>query len=150
MLCKTFSAVLLVALFGEEVRALQVADEAPDEVAGTQTEPMLLPLLAKDAMAFQVPSVGSRAQAAPRTVHAVPRAATVMAEPPPPPPKRQGATVDQDGKSNVWAVEPVMEGDKSPKKSGIKAFLPVIGAAGLAVLSLPLLPLLFEANPDQA
>ena len=25
---------------------------------------------------------------------------------PPPPPKRQGATVDQDGKSNVWAVEP--------------------------------------------
>ena len=48
------------------------------------------------------------------------------------------------------AVEPVMEVDKSPKKSGIKAFLPVIGAAGLAVLSLPLLPLLFEANPDQA
>merc|ERR1719263_1314097 len=71
MLCKSFSAVLLVAFLGEEARAatMQVVDEAPDEVAGAPTEhlvPKLLPLLAQDAMAFQVPSLGSRAQAAPR------------------------------------------------------------------------------------
>merc|ERR1719335_694155 len=140
----------MMLLEGVSAATVKVQDEAPDEVAGAQAEHLLLPLLAKESMAFQVPSLGSRAPAAPHTVHAVPRAATVMAEPPPPPPKRQGATVDQDGKSNVWAVEPAMQVDKSPKKSGIKAYLPVIGAAGLAFLSVPLLPLLFAANPDQA
>jgi len=71
-------------------------------------------------------------------------------EPPPPPPKggRLGGTVDQDGKSNVWAVEPSMKVDQQDK--GLLAFAPVVGVAALAVLSVPLLPLLFAANPDQA
>jgi len=33
---------------------------------------------------------------------------------------------------------------------GVLTFAPVIGIAALAVLSVPLLPLLFAANPDQA
>ena len=33
---------------------------------------------------------------------------------------------------------------------GVLAFAPVIGVAALAVLSVPILPLLFAANPDQA
>merc|ERR1719460_1720673 len=72
-------------------------------------------------------------------------------EPPPPPTKsgsRLGGTVDQDGKSNVWAVEPTMKVDQADK--GLLAFAPVVGVAALAVLSVPLLPLLFAANPDQA
>merc|ERR1719399_77859 len=146
---KSFSGVLLMMLLeGVSAATVKVQDEAPDEVAGAQAEHLLLPLLAKESMAFQVPSLGSRAPAAPHTVHAVPRAATVMAEPPPPPPKRQGATVDQDGKSNVWAVEPAMQVNKDDK--GLKKFLPVVGAAALAVVSVPLLPLLFATNPDQA
>jgi len=66
----------------------------------------------------------------------------------PPPGSRLGGTVDQDGKSNVWAVEPSMKVETKDK--GVLAFAPVIGVAGLAVLSVPLLPLLFAANPDQA
>merc|ERR1719247_2582455 len=68
-----------------------------------------------------------------------------------PPPKsgsRLGGTIDQDGKSNVWAVEPTMNVEKVDK--GLLAFAPIIGVAGLAVLSVPLLPILFAANPDQA
>jgi len=61
---------------------------------------------------------------------------------------RLGATVDQDGKSNVWAVEPSMKVDNEDK--GLMAFAPVVGVAGLAILLVPLLPLLFAANPDQA
>ena len=38
----------------------------------------------------------------------------------------------------------VEKGDK-----GLLAFAPVVGVAALAVLSVPLLPLLFAANPDQ-
>jgi hypothetical protein len=68
---------------------------------------------------------------------------------PPPPPKRVGATVDQDGKSNVWPVEPAMQVTKS-SKNGLANFAPVIGLAALVLLSIPLLPLLFAANPDQA
>uniref|UniRef100_A0A7S0L765 Uncharacterized protein n=1 Tax=Coccolithus braarudii TaxID=221442 RepID=A0A7S0L765_9EUKA len=68
--------------------------------------------------------------------------------PPPPPSGRLGATVDQDGKSNVWAVEPSMKVEGQDK--GIMAFAPVVGVAALAVLCVPLLPLLFAANPDQA
>ena len=70
--------------------------------------------------------------------------------PPPPPGSRLGATVDQDGKSNVWAVEPAMQVDKSNDDKGIMAFAPVAGVAALALLTIPLLPLLFAANPDQA
>ena len=103
-----------------------------------------------------------------------------MQEAPPPPPKGQlGATVDQDGKSNVWvrapprsplvtsggpfsrrsspaharirpslqAVEPSMKVEKEDK--GLLAFAPVALVAVGAVLAVPLLPLLFAANPDQ-
>mmetsp|Transcript_25998 Transcript_25998/g.66029 ORF Transcript_25998/g.66029 Transcript_25998/m.66029 type:complete len:114 (+) Transcript_25998:42-383(+) len=69
-------------------------------------------------------------------------------EAPPPPPKgKLGATIDQDGKSNVWAVEPSMKVDKKDK--GMMAFAPVAGVAALALLAIPLLPVLFSANPDQ-
>jgi len=72
-----------------------------------------------------------------------------MQEAPPPPPQgKLGATVDQDGKSNVWAVEPTMKVDSVDK--GLMAYAPVAGVALLAVLTVPLLPLLFAANPDQA
>ena len=45
------------------------------------------------------------------------------------------------------AVEPSMKVDKKDK--GILAFAPVAGVAALALLSIPLLPTLFAANPDQ-
>jgi hypothetical protein len=77
-------------------------------------------------------------------------AGVVMQEAPPPPPKRQGATVDQDGKSNVWAVEPAMKVDTPASDKGLLKFAPIVGAAALALIALPLLPLLFAANPDQA
>ena len=88
---------------------------------------------------------------APRMNGAVARSSGIrmQSEPPPPPGSgRLGGTVDQDGKSNVWAVEPSMKVDKKDK--GILQFAPVIGVAVLAVASVPLLPLLFAANPDQA
>jgi hypothetical protein len=69
---------------------------------------------------------------------------------PPPPSGRLGATIDQDGKSNVWAVEPTMKVDSTSQGKGLVAFAPVIGIAGLIVLLVPLLPILFAANPDQA
>jgi len=79
------------------------------------------------------------------------RAFVRMQESPPPPPTgRLGATVDQDGKSNVWAVEPAMKVDNTNQDKGIVAFAPVLGVAGLIVLLVPLLPILFAANPDQA
>lgn len=40
-----------------------------------------------------------------------------------------------------------MKVDKGDK--GLLAFAPVVGVAALAVLSVPLLPVLFAANPDQ-
>ena len=72
-----------------------------------------------------------------------------MQEAPPPPPSgsRLGGTVDQDGKSNVWAVEPSMKVEKTDK--GIMSFAPVALVALTAVACVPLLPLLFAANPDQ-
>jgi hypothetical protein len=69
---------------------------------------------------------------------------------PPPPSGRLGGTIDQDGKSNVWAVEPTMKVDSTSQSKGLVAFAPVIGIAGLIVLLIPLLPILFAANPDQA
>ncbi len=102
-------------------------------------------------------------------------------EPPPPPPSgRLGATVDQDGKSNVWVsvwpfdtpwiarphshpapcahdlrpapITQAVEPTVKVEKSdkGIMAFVPVAAVAGIALLAIPLLPTLFAANPDQA
>eukprot|EP00320_Phaeocystis_rex_P002595 CAMPEP_0119063496 /NCGR_PEP_ID=MMETSP1178-20130426/6823_1 /TAXON_ID=33656 /ORGANISM="unid sp, Strain CCMP2000" /LENGTH=108 /DNA_ID=CAMNT_0007044867 /DNA_START=25 /DNA_END=351 /DNA_ORIENTATION=- len=69
-------------------------------------------------------------------------------EAPPPPPKgKLGATVDQDGKSNVWAVEPTMKVEKEDK--GLLAFAPVALVGASALLLVPLLPVLFGSNPDQ-
>ena len=41
-----------------------------------------------------------------------------------------------------------MKVDKADK--GLLVFAPVVGVAALAFLSIPLLPALFAANPDQA
>merc|ERR1719460_1259515 len=60
--------------------------------------------------------------------------------PPPPPSSRLGATIDQDGKSNVWAVEPAMKVDSDSSDKGLLAFAPVAGVAALALLAIPLLP----------
>jgi len=46
------------------------------------------------------------------------------------------------------AVEPAMKVEGQDK--GVMAYAPVVGVAALAVLAVPLLPLLFAANPDQA
>lgn len=35
-------------------------------------------------------------------------------------------------------------------EKGLMAFAPVAGVAALALLAIPLLPVLFAANPDQA
>ena len=43
-----------------------------------------------------------------------------------------------------------MQVDKSNDDKGIMAFAPVAGVAALALLAIPLLPILFAANPDQA
>lgn len=45
------------------------------------------------------------------------------------------------------AVEPVMKTDED---KGLAAFAPVGIVAGLALVAIPLLPILFAANPDQA
>jgi len=86
-----------------------------------------------------------------RTAALAPRSAlrNVRAQeaPPPPPKGKLGATIDQDGKSNVWAVEPAMKVDKKDK--GMMVYAPVVGVAALALLAIPLLPALFAANPDQ-
>ncbi|KAK4526328.1 hypothetical protein GAYE_SCF23G4242 [Galdieria yellowstonensis] len=64
-----------------------------------------------------------------------------------PSPKRYGATIDMDGKSNVWAVEPrvtVQSEDETKKANWIPLILGLIVA--LIAAGLPLLPL---TNPDQ-
>ena len=55
--------------------------------------------------------------------------------------------MDQDGKSNVWAVEPQVKVEKTDK--GLLQFAPIAAVAVAAVLSVPLLPILFASNPDQ-
>ena len=84
---------------------------------------------------------------APRT--GLVRASAARMDTPPPPGKgsRLGGTVDQDGKSNVWAVEPQVKVEKTDK--GLLQFAPIAAVAVAAVLSVPLLPILFASNPDQ-
>merc|ERR1719201_2015549 len=99
-------------------------------------------------MMLVAPAQSLLAGAAPR---ALSRSAVVRMQEAPPPPtsgSRLGGTVDQDGKSNVWAVEPSMKVEKTDK--GLLQYAPIAGVFALAALSFPLLPILFAANPDQA
>lgn len=43
-----------------------------------------------------------------------------------------------------------MQVDTPASDKGLLKFAPVVGAAALALIAVPLLPLLFAANPDQA
>ena len=43
-----------------------------------------------------------------------------------------------------------MKVDNESSDKGLLAFAPVAGVAALALLAIPLLPVLFAANPDQA
>ena len=51
---------------------------------------------------------------------------------------------------NSQAVEPTMQVEKGNTEKGLMAFAPVAAVAGLALVLIPLLPILFAANPDQA
>lgn len=57
-----------------------------------------------------------------------------------------GVYRDVDGRSNVWAVEPLEETDTRPQLS--KTTL-IIGAAAFIIIALLVLPLLPFTNPDQ-
>lgn len=62
---------------------------------------------------------------------------TDVAPPPPPPPtttSRLGASIDQDGKSNIWAVEPKMRVEESDSTNG-----QIIAVTAGAVLALGLI-----------
>eukprot|EP00304_Pavlova_gyrans_P013635 CAMPEP_0206042966 /NCGR_PEP_ID=MMETSP1466-20131121/7130_1 /ASSEMBLY_ACC=CAM_ASM_001126 /TAXON_ID=44452 /ORGANISM="Pavlova gyrans, Strain CCMP608" /LENGTH=117 /DNA_ID=CAMNT_0053417701 /DNA_START=40 /DNA_END=393 /DNA_ORIENTATION=- len=70
----------------------------------------------------------------------------------PPPIKTKsglGRTVDEDGKSNVWAVEPRMRVDNSEMDTSN----PLIITAGIigigAIVAMPLFPILFGAAQNQ-
>ena len=54
--------------------------------------------------------------------------------PSPPPKGSLGSSVDQDGKSNIWAVEPKMAGDQDAGASG--GGLIAIGAGAVLALGL--------------
>lgn len=56
----------------------------------------------------------------------------------------RGVSVDQDGKSNVWAIEPKMEVESTSAEDKIKGYLfagaglvAFAGAAGVALTNLP-------------
>jgi hypothetical protein len=60
------------------------------------------------------------------------------------PSSERGVSVDQDGKSNVWAIEPKMEVDTTSGEDKIKGYLAgavglvaFAGAAGFALTNLP-------------
>jgi len=62
--------------------------------------------------------------------------------------RKLGATRDVDGKSNVWAVEPMLSMDDNTGKPNYA--LVAIGVAVLAVIIAGILPqLTFFNNPDQ-
>mmetsp|Transcript_22391 Transcript_22391/g.48669 ORF Transcript_22391/g.48669 Transcript_22391/m.48669 type:complete len:116 (+) Transcript_22391:33-380(+) len=65
-----------------------------------------------------------------------------------PPPTERGVSVDQDGKSNVWAIEPKMEVDtKSSEEKTTSALLAVGGLAAFAAVAAGVLTNL--PDPDQ-
>lgn len=56
----------------------------------------------------------------------------------------RGVSVDQDGKSNVWAIEPKMEVESTSAEEKVKGYLfagaglvAFAGAAGVALSNLP-------------
>jgi hypothetical protein len=55
-----------------------------------------------------------------------------------------GRTVDQDGKSNVWAVEPKMRVDNSDFNAADPKIVAGGIAAILAIVAIPLFPTLFS------
>ena len=64
---------------------------------------------------------------------------------------RLGRSRDQDGKSNIWSIEPRMEveGDEEAGDSGSKKNLFIVGAViGAAIVSLPLFQAFSTLLPD--
>ena len=58
---------------------------------------LLAALIPAEALVVGTPSIGGRSAVARSPLRNV-----RLEEPPPPPPQKLGATIDQDGKSNVW------------------------------------------------
>eukprot|EP00533_Pseudo-nitzschia_delicatissima_P001914 CAMPEP_0116098902 /NCGR_PEP_ID=MMETSP0327-20121206/11482_1 /TAXON_ID=44447 /ORGANISM="Pseudo-nitzschia delicatissima, Strain B596" /LENGTH=102 /DNA_ID=CAMNT_0003590743 /DNA_START=52 /DNA_END=360 /DNA_ORIENTATION=+ len=59
-------------------------------------------------------------------------------------PVERGVSVDQDGKSNVWAIEPKMEVESTSAEEKVKGYVfagaglaAFAGAAGFALTNLP-------------
>ncbi|CAN8066188.1 unnamed protein product [Agarophyton chilense] len=71
---------------------------------------------------------------------------TANSSPDDPPRSMLGVYRDVDGRSNVWAVEPVEKEDTRPQISKITLLAAAAAFIILALLVLPLLPL---TNPDQ-
>jgi len=64
---------------------------------------------------------------------------------------RLGRSRDQDGKSNIWSIEPRMEveGDEEAGDGGTKKNLAIVGAViGAAIVSLPLFQAFSTLLPD--
>lgn len=65
---------------------------------------------------------------------------------------RLGRSRDQDGKSNIWSIEPRMEvegGEDAEESGGLKKNLLIVGAViGAAVISLPLFQAFSTLVPD--
>lgn len=48
-------------------------------------------------------------------------------------------SIDQDGKSNIWAIEPKVEVDSSSNEEKVKKGLLAVGGLGLAVVGAGLI-----------
>mmetsp|Transcript_113990 Transcript_113990/g.322719 ORF Transcript_113990/g.322719 Transcript_113990/m.322719 type:complete len:234 (+) Transcript_113990:76-777(+) len=84
----------------------------------------------------------------------VPARQSPQSSEPTPQSKRVGASIDADGKSNVWAVEPKMTVVDTKEGNPVLKWGPVVGAAGIGAALIPLLPKLFGPggffmNPEQ-
>uniref|UniRef100_A0A7S2W9V8 Uncharacterized protein n=1 Tax=Rhizochromulina marina TaxID=1034831 RepID=A0A7S2W9V8_9STRA len=64
-----------------------------------------------------------------------------------PPAQRLGTSVDQDGKSNVWAVEPKMQVEVGKEGQGVQQAL-VIGGGAAAAVALATLIVNVLPDPD--
>lgn len=54
-------------------------------------------------------------------------------------PVERGVSIDQDGKSNIWAIEPKVEVDSSSNEEKVKKGLLAVGGLGLAVVGAGLI-----------